>query len=607
MKKIIFFFYITTTICIAQDLYVSNNANIFIYVDGAGFNDYDTTTNPNAATLFVTDDIELAGANSIIYLRNEAQLLQSGNVGNTGTGYLERGQRGTASLHNYNYWGSPVWSATNSYTIDDILFNGTDVNNVQSINWSTAYDADNSTNPITMSSYWLYAFDDNANDDYDAWEHRGESTSINHGLGFTMKGSGSGNGTQLQNYMFRGIPNNGTITNNLAPGNQTLVGNPYPSSIDAREFIRDNIPGGNPGTTTSIVGTLRFWRQSTTINTHYLAVYQGGYASLTLAGGVAATTYPFEISGSGDAGNANYTPGYYIPVAQGFFVDDDGDANTENIQFKNSQRFFKKEALGVSVFLEPNDEGDDNTVSSLEDDSVANSIDDDIQRIRLTYKTPEGAFRHLLLAFTQNDEATDDFDYGYDAKNNESLPSDLNWIIDGENYIIQGVGKFNIDKVYPLEMVLGEKGQIEISLINLENFENEIDVFVYDSFEKTYTKLNSIDYSTDLDAETYKDRFFITFKESNDTLDLTEETLNDIKINYLSESKNIFVSVPSSISVNQIQLMNVAGQNIKTWNSFNSQNNNVFKIPLRQVSEGVYVLKLLSDSGTVNKKVIVNQ
>jgi hypothetical protein len=450
---LIIFFFLTATLGFSQDLYVSNNANVSIYVDGAGFADYDVTTNPNAAALFVTNSIQLAGANSIIYLRNEAQLLQQNDaVTNSGTGYLERGQRGSASLYNYNYWGSPVWSAANSYTLNAILFNGTNPSSVQPINWSSAYDANYGTNPITMSSYWVFAYDNNTINDYDAWEHRGEVTPINHGLGFTMKGSGSGNGSQFQDYMFRGIPNNGTITNNLAPGNQTLVGNPYPSAIDAREFIKDNIPGGsaNPGSTTSITGTLLFWRQSTTVNTHYLAVYQGGYAALTLTGGTPAVTPPSEIGGLGDANSV--TPGYYIPVAQGFFVDDDGDGSTEAIRFKNSQRFYKKEAVGVSVFLEPNDEGGDNSSSSL----TNNSTTDDIQRVRLSFKTPEGASRYLLLGFTPNNEASDAFDYGYDGENFETLPSDLSWSIENKIYIIQGVGSFDENKSYPLNMLLDE-------------------------------------------------------------------------------------------------------------------------------------------------------
>jgi hypothetical protein len=599
MKKysLILFLFLTALVGFAQDLFVSNNT--FVYVDGNGFAEYDATTNPNGAALFVTDDIQLAGANSIIYLRNEAQLLQQNDaVTNSGTGYLERGQKGTASLYNYNYWGSPVWSSASSFTLDDILFNGTNPSSVQPINWSSAYDANYGTNPITMSSYWVFAYDNNTVNDYNAWEHRGESTAINHGLGFTMKGSGSGNGSQFQEYMFRGIPNNGTITNNLSPGNQTLVGNPYPSAIDAREFIRDNIPGGNPGTTTSITGTLLFWRQSTTVNTHYLAVYQGGYAALTLTGGTPAVTPPSEIGGLGDANSV--TPGYYIPVAQGFFVDDDGDGSTEAIRFKNSQRFYKKEAVGVSVFLEPNDEGGDNGSSSL----TNNSTTDDIQRVRLSFKTPEGASRYLLLGFTPNNEASDAFDYGYDGENFETLPSDLSWSIENKIYIIQGVGSFDENKSYPLNMLLDEKGNIEIAIDELENFDQPIDVYVYDDWLKTSTKLNEINYSNTFEQGTYEDRFYIAFKDQSETLENPEVDASDFMIYQNNNASLLTIVNPNNLSIQSLSFYDVTGKEI--FNHLDLPLKTKHEFSTKDLSEGVYLVSLKTSSHkTLNKKVII--
>jgi hypothetical protein len=599
MKKysLILFLFLTALVGFAQDLFVSNNT--FVYVDGNGFAEYDATTNPNGAALFVTDDIQLAGANSIIYLRNEAQLLQQNDaVTNSGTGYLERGQKGTASLYNYNYWGSPVWSSASSFTLDDILFNGTNPSSVQPINWSSAYDANYGTNPITMSSYWVFAYDNNTVNDYNAWEHRGESTAINHGLGFTMKGSGSGNGSQFQEYMFRGIPNNGTITNNLSPGNQTLVGNPYPSAIDAREFIRDNIPGGNPGTTTSITGTLLFWRQSTTVNTHYLAVYQGGYAALTLTGGTPAVTPPSEIGGLGDANSV--TPGYYIPVAQGFFVDDDGDGSTEAIRFKNSQRFYKKEAVGVSVFLEPNDEGGDNSSSSL----TNNSTTDDIQRVRLSFKTPEGASRYLLLGFTPNNEASDAFDYGYDGENFETLPSDLSWSIENKIYIIQGVGSFDENKSYPLNMLLDEKGNIEIAIDELENFDQPIDVYVYDDWLKTSTKLNEINYSNTFEQGTYEDRFYIAFKDQSETLENPEVDASDFMIYQNNNASLLTIVNPNNLSIQSLSFYDVTGKEI--FNHLDLPLKTKHEFSTKDLSEGVYLVSLKTSSHkTLNKKVII--
>src|SRR5690606_17437444 len=101
---------ITYSISFAQtDLYVSNNS--YIYVDGTAF-----TSGPNVAPLFVNSRIQLAGVNSYIYLRNEAQLLQSNSIGNEGVGKLSVYQTGTSNTYMYNYWCSPVGNTDGSNT-----------------------------------------------------------------------------------------------------------------------------------------------------------------------------------------------------------------------------------------------------------------------------------------------------------------------------------------------------------------------------------------------------------------------------------------------------------------------------------------------------------
>src|SRR5690606_36149139 len=286
----------------------------------------------------------------------------------------------------------------------------------------------------------------------------------------------------------RGMPNNGvittTVTSNPAYINQTLVGNPYPSAIDARQFIRDNIPAGaqsNPGTTGSIDGSLYFWKQASTNNSHVLADYLGGYAIYTLAGGTAATSPP-GVTGPGDA--ASLLPRQFIPVGQGFFVNAATTQGSNIVRFKNSQRAFIPESPGNSVFFR---------------NGTNEEPEDLIQRVRLNFTTPEGAIRHLLLAFTPNNEATEGFDYGYDAKNSDDNPSDMSFIIENKKYVIQCVGEFNVDNMYPVTLDLGVSGNIQIELAELENFNEDIDVYVYDALLGTYSRINTVNYQIALD------------------------------------------------------------------------------------------------------------
>ncbi|WP_179319672.1 Ig-like domain-containing protein [Winogradskyella helgolandensis] len=541
--------------------------------------------------------------NGTLDLEGESQLLQPEGsiVDYSGNGKLERDQKGTANTFNYNYWGSPVSSAgpfnDRTYTLEDILYDGN-----QQVNWINGHDGAPG-NPVSITRRWIYSFSEGQEDDMSDWELEGETGVIGAALGFTMKGPGPGNAAGNHNYTFRGMPNNGDITTTVTDNdpilNQTLVGNPYPSALDANEFIKDNIPNSvvptaNIGTTGSIDGALYFWKQASTNNTHVFADYQGGYATYNLSGGLGAVASP-GIGVVGDAVSA--IPKRYIPVGQGFFVNAAAGQDSNVVIFKNSQRFFKKEG-SESLFLRSTNDSSDLNVN------IENSDENLIQRIRLNFISPEGAIRPLLLAFTPGNDATDLFDYGYDALNTETFPSDLSFLIEANNYVIQGVGEFDETKVYPLDMVIGEQGNIEIGLTELENFDEAIDVYIFDAVEGTYTRFNDVNFQMYLEAGTYNDRFFLAFQEDA-TLSIIKEEFKDIMVRYLHDTDEIYVKTPSSVKVKQLYLINVAGQTVASWNATNLPMSNEIKIPVKHISEGNYIIKAETETATFNKKIIV--
>ncbi len=553
--------------------------------------DNNTYAITNDQVLRVNNYLRIDG---VLDLEGESQLLQNENAYIdyiNSTGYMERDQQGTGNRNSYNYWGSPVSTvgAYNSreYTLDAILYNGG-----TKVLWTAANDG--IAAPLTISSRWIYTFSEGEEADYSEWAHEGNLNPINIGLGFTMKGAGNV-GSPDQNYTFRGMPNNGTISASVTAqstySNQTLIGNPYPSAINANEFIRDNIPAGNVGTTGSIDGALYFWKQASTNSSHITAEYQGGYATYNLSGGTAAVSPP-GLGGPGDAVTA--IPQQYIAVGQGFFVTsaDYGDQITTNVTFKNSQRAFVKEASGNSIFLRTNN--DEETV-------------DLIKRIRLNFTSPEGAIRPLLLAFTPNNEATDGFDYGYDAKNSDVFPSDMSFVIDNENYVIQGVGEFNVDNMYPVNISLGTSGTIEITLTDLENFDEDIDVYVYDALLGDYARINTVNYQIALDAGNHANRYFIAFKEDA-TLNTVDEEFSNVVVNYLNATNEVYINVPTSVDIKQVYLVNMLGQTVKSWNATNAPLAHECRLPVKNVSEGNYIIKVrTSDNKLINKKVIIMQ
>jgi len=551
----------------------------------------ENSNSTDGQSLQVTDYLSL---NGILDLVGESQLLMDANsiVNYGASGGLQRDQQGTSNLYNYNYWSSPVSPNGTNFNVGNVLYDGSTISNPQAINWIGAYDATGSTNPISLSNQWIYTYENFPNDSYADWVYKGQSSPIDVGLGFTLKGSGVGDPvTDFQNYTFIGQPNNGIIELDITANYQALVGNPYPSAIDANQFITDNGPVG----TNSIDGTIYFWEHSTTNASHNLSEYEGGYATYNISGGLAAITFPDEIGGLGDA---NKIPQQFIPVAQGFYVTASSSAVSgpgNDITFNNAQRIFAKESGGNSIFFEANNGFSTRTSETPE-----------ISRVRINVTSTDNTIRPLLLAFTADNAATDNIDYGYDAPNTDNFPNDAAFMIEEQKFVIQGVGAFKTSRKYPIGLFLSNSGDVEISLTNLENFESDIDVYIYDALLDNSTQINTSNFSTTLDANVYADRFYITF-EPTETLSnpLIEEDL--AVVHYLTDSEELYINVPNSIHMKQVRLINLLGQTVKTWNATNLPSlSNEIRIPIQHISEGAYVVNIETNSSKIiTKKVII--
>uniref|UniRef100_UPI00356A929F LamG-like jellyroll fold domain-containing protein n=1 Tax=Mariniflexile sp. TaxID=1979402 RepID=UPI00356A929F len=427
--------------------------------------------------LTITHYLELDG---VIDLVGESQLIQTeGSILDADSGgFIEKDQQGTANGFNYNYWsssvgpiagdtserGTGVASTNASNTIEGFLYDGTKSSSVKSMAFeSVGY---NFTPPLMgppgllkIFTYWLYKFNGPA-DDYNAWVKINETSSLLPGEGFTMKGTaGSVPISDKQNYVFKGLPYNGDITlalDKTAGDVERLIGNPYPSAIDAEEFILDNISvteGGN-NSQTVINGALYFWDHFGEENSHYLKDYVGGYATYNLSGGAPAISNDVRINNTSDGGSAaigTKVPGQYIPVNQGFFVstkletqpNDNLDTISSvlggNIIFKNRQRVFVTELeefedVPVSVFMKSSS-SKKSSVTETQTSKKKKSI------IRLMYDSPKGYHRQIVLG--ANEKASNGFDLGYDAFMVDVNEEDMYWYFNKSKFVIQGVANFD--------------------------------------------------------------------------------------------------------------------------------------------------------------------
>lgn len=231
-----------------------------------------------------------------------------------------------------------------------------------------------------------------------------------------------------------------------------------------------------------------------------------------------------------------------------------------------------------------------------------------IKRVRIDFVTPLGFTRHLLLAFTENNAASDAVDYGYDASNIENLPDDLNWLIEDGRYVIQGVGAFAESKIYPLGMFLSNDGQVKIKLDELENFDSEIDVFIFDKQEDTYTQINKFDFDADMQAGDYTERFYITFSNPDakaaeeTTLSDTSRSFNAFSVHYNAYSRSLTIDNPTQLTNIDVSLFDLNGRTVISKTRLSEEK---ILVPVGQLSTQTYVLRIQSDNEIMNKKVVL--
>jgi len=557
----------------------------------------------------------------IIDLNGESQLVQKGGSIIEGDGYIERDQQGTASSYNYNYWSSPVLPnfGASHYKVGEVLFDGSTrgTSTYKNINFGNAYThADVAlTSPIRISNYWIYAFRNRTANDYSSWEHiSSDKIGLLPGEGYTMKGSQDISTSEAQNknidqnYTFKGFPNNGLISLTVGTGQNYLIGNPYPSALDTKKFILDNLNSADVSEATNTKnvfnGVVYFWDHFAG-KTHILKEYVGGYAAINLLmEGVPAASVDDRINNSNPSLRGSKKPMRYIPVAQGFFINTVLDpelsgnysVNGGQVIFNNDQREYVREVGNNpnSQFLKP---------------EILNKGEGEIDKrdkIRLDFKSPLGYNRQILVGV--DDATTANFDIGYDAPLMDYNLEDMYWIIDQKEFMIQGVPHFNKNQILPLGIRIENEGEIEISINELKFINDETNIYLKDNIDSTYHNLKETSFKTSLEKGEYFDRFEIVFHnniiivEIPPVIDLPIKD-SDLKIYHFYTLNDLLIINPLEIKIDKIILYNMLGQVLEEHNLRSTDKQ--INLPLRDFNSAVYIIKVFSEQGIINKKIIM--
>ncbi len=554
--------------------------------------------------LFVKQDINLQN-NAAIYLRNESQLVQgtTGTSTNSGQGKLSVFQEGSVDNYEYNYWCSPVGNASASSGNEN--FGITMLNSPTSASASTAAtiladnNYDGTASPLGIAPYWIWKFLSSAN--YSEWIPVGALSNIASGEGFTMKGTAGtdttiveGNGVQnnpggtgAQRYDFRGKPNDGTITVNLAATKYTLTGNPYPSTLHMNAFLLD-------ASNSACTGIAYYYEQDKTVNSHYVAQYKGGYGtyspiSLGSNGVYVPATFD-SYNGDGSLNTTGTSSGLsierkYAPVGQGFMVE---GATTGTVSLKNSHRVYYKESGAYSEFQRP-------AHRTANHDSIQ-----PISLIRINTILNNANTRQLALAFLP--DATNEVDRGIDAlaAADEDLPTDVYTLIGTDRYVIQGM-PFDINTRIKLGLKIGEAANLKFYIPEVIAFDNAQAVYIYDALDATYHDIKNATFELDIPAGIYNDRFEITF--TNAPLSVLEPVANAFTIIQKNSIQLLTIGNADLNEITAITLFDISGKSV--FEQLHPALSETYSFSTAAFSDGVYIVRILTKNGDKSSQKIV--
>lgn len=557
--------------------------------------------------VYVEDDVNLTEANSTFYLRDEAQLIQGpGNTGNSGVGRLSVYQEGNVDNFAYNYWASPVGnvSANTTGNRDFIpnqnIFDVVDLTNSNPAGFSTT-GYNGTSSPLNIEQYWLWKY--NPGTAYSEWDYVGQSGTVEAGYGFTMKGTDAGN----QQYDFRGKPNEGEISTAIGNGLETLIGNPYPSALDALAFIHD--PNNVPLLDTA---TLYYWDHDPNANSHVLVNYRGGYGTFTITSGgvpsyVAPTYDTYNADGTlnstGTASTSGKVARRYIPIGQGFMVK---GATTGTLLTSDSHRVFYRESAVDSEFFRTAQQNESATTNQTTNQGIQYNADglaivpSDFKRFRLNIDFNETYTRQLLQNF--HNTATPGEDYGLESRIPEPLNSDAYWPQNTKKLVTQA-NAYDLDLAIPVVLNLNAQQLIRFRIFDVQNFETNQPIYIHDKVTDMYVDLQSQNFEINLPAGNYTDRFEVVFVEAN-TLTTDEFAYNNFNVIQNNNKSELVVLNPKKLDIENIKLYDVSGKII--FNEIVKNNNERLSYSTKNLSDGVYLVQTtLSNNNTTTKKVIV--
>lgn len=527
-------------------------------------------------------------------------VINSGRVLNIdGTGYVRVNNRlthnGDLTIQNNGQFIQVNETDTNDgvYTGTKFQVNRTaQVRNLDYVFWSSPVDNFAVSSLPNSNRYYWNTLAANANGTQGNWAIA--SGNMAKGQGYIARASNGAATAQAMNHIFSGKPNNGAFTLPIQRGifdgadydaepansnnvfttkyddNWNLVGNPYPSAIDAEEFLVAN--------QTKIEGAVWVWTHGllpTSITDPFYNNYQYNYS---------ATDY-IKYNGLGSTDPDTFAG--KIASGQGFMVNMLHAAATPNtIDFNNSFR------TGIAY-------ANHNNSDFFRNASATESFEDqEKHRMWLdVVNTTTGQSDRTLLGYASN--ATHGRDHFYDCIHKPNTTISFYSLINKEPFIIQGRSlPFDINDRVPMGLSVGVNSNVTIAIRKVDGiFAQGQTVYLEDKQLNIIHNLSTAPYVFTSNAGIFSERFIIRY--TNETLS-NDDFENDSNI--LISSSDVITVQATNQSIQSVQIHNVLGQLLVNEKNISSES---FEINTLQKNNAPLIIQVTLENGKkIAKKLI---
>lgn len=361
---------------------------------------------------------------------------------------------------------------------------------------------------------------------------------------------------------FIGVPNNGdlSIAINGGAGQFNFLGNPYPSALDANDFLNGN---------TNVTGTLYFWTHNTPINPVTLQyALTGDYASYNLSGGVAATN-----SGAGNSSQ----PTKYVASGQGFFIK--GLTSTPAV-FQNTMR-------------EPGNN------SNFYKSPIATQGELAKHRYWLDITNTEGAFKQALVAYVET--ATQGLDRLFDGDLVElgNVISIYTKVQDTKLTIQGRALPFEISDLVPLAYKTTIASTYTITMPQYDGLFTEQHVYLEDKVLNVIHDLTEGPYTFATEIGTFEERFVLRYTDQ--ALGTDDPVFNENSVVVYKNEQGLHVNTGNEV-MKSVTIYDVRGRVLATQKQVGTTTTLFTTLPDTQQ---VLLVKIVGENGgEVTKKVV---